>query len=220
MTAFPDDAARDYDTRILRMVPGYNLAQELAATMLTAKPVPTKILVAGCGTGSEIIAIAKALPQADITGVDPSPGMIAAARKRMQDAAIAYRVRLETGTVETLDDRPDYDACMVSLVLHFLAGDDNKRAFLTAIRTRLRSGGKLLLIDPALTEDFREPYGAWLAANGLDAMAVAAILNRTAREWHRLLPEQLAALLHDSGFGKPETFFTALAYRGVIATAR
>lgn len=221
MTAFPDAAAHDYDTRILRMVPGYLLAQDLAAAVLAAAvPPPSTILVAGCGTGSEILAIARALPDACITGVDPSPGMIAAARRRIDDAGLSGRVRLETATVDALDDRPDHDACMVSLVLHFIADDGGKGAFLSGIRRRLRPDARLVLIDPAAEEGLAPAYGAWLAANGLDAEGVLAVLNRTAHQWHCVSPERLAALLHQSGFGPPETFFTALAYRGVVANAR
>ena len=154
------------------MVPGYLLAQDLAAAVLAATmPAPSTILVAGCGTGSEILAIARALLGACITGVDPSPGMIAAARRRIDDTGLSGRVRLETATVDALDDRPDHDACIVSMMLHFIADDGGKGAFLPGIHRRLRPDARLALIDPAADEGRAPACGERARRRGCKAIS-------------------------------------------------
>lgn len=54
---------------------------------------------------------------------------LAAARRRIDDTGLSGRARLETATVDALDDRPDHDACIVSLMLHFIADDGGKAPF-------------------------------------------------------------------------------------------
>ena len=62
MTVFPDHAAVDYDERIENLVPGYALALALFGCTLAGRINPQgTILVPGCGTGSEILALASTL---------------------------------------------------------------------------------------------------------------------------------------------------------------
>ncbi|MBN8930469.1 MAG: class I SAM-dependent methyltransferase, partial [Rhizobium pusense] len=84
MTVFPDQAAIDYDTRIENLVPGYALALEIFGCALAGEIDPRgAILVPGCGTGSEILALAHAFPEARFTAVEPSRAMLEKARNRL-----------------------------------------------------------------------------------------------------------------------------------------
>lgn len=92
-TRFPDAAAADYDRRILTLVPGYQFAQSLlTATLAQTLPPQARLLLAGCGTGNELIALADIGPQWLFSAVEPSAGMLAAARIKAEVAGCEPRV--------------------------------------------------------------------------------------------------------------------------------
>lgn len=218
MTIFPDSAATDYDARILRMVPGYALAQEILACALAARlERSSRILVVGCGTGSELIALAKQLPDARFTAVEPSGGMLAVARKKVDLAGLSSRVDLVQGLLDDVAER-SFDAAVVILVLHFLADDGRKADFLSGVRERLGKNGMLALFDPvAIGEE--ATYDRWLAGGGLGAAERGAIIARARNDWHCVTAERLDELLRQAGFASSTLLFNALNYRGLVAIA-
>ncbi|WP_302789468.1 methyltransferase domain-containing protein, partial [Escherichia coli] len=95
-TRFPDAAAADYDRRILTLVPGYQFAQALlTATLAQTLPNDATLLLAGCGTGSELEALAAANASWRFSAVEPSAGMLAAARAKAEAAGYAPRVSFQ-----------------------------------------------------------------------------------------------------------------------------
>ena len=100
----------------------------------------------GCGTGSLAIA-AKACvgPSGQVCGVDPSPEMVARARRKA--ARAGAEVRFETAAVEALPF-PDttFDAVLSSLMLHHLT-EEGRRQGIGEIARVLKPGGKFLAID-------------------------------------------------------------------------
>jgi ubiquinone/menaquinone biosynthesis C-methylase UbiE len=76
-----------------------------------------RVLDVGTGTGSLALAVEKALPGAQITGIDPSEGFIAFARKN----AKSPRARFEVGDAQALRF-PDasFDQTMALLVMNFI----------------------------------------------------------------------------------------------------
>lgn len=76
----------------------------------------TKILEVGCGTGKNLLALAQAFPDADITGVDVSGDMMAMARRNLR----RYHNRIEL--IEqpyqpAADGSPRYDLILFSYAL-------------------------------------------------------------------------------------------------------
>lgn len=92
-------------------------SRPLAALFRDALPLPPAgdILDAGCGTGALAAAILARHPASRITGLDPSPAFIAAARAGLPQA------RFATGDIQALD-LPDasQDAALALLVLQFV----------------------------------------------------------------------------------------------------
>jgi len=75
------------------------IADRTADLALSAAPAPQRILDVGCGTGYLLRQLADRCPDAaELTGVDPAPAMIAAARA----AAADDRLRWREGTAEAL----------------------------------------------------------------------------------------------------------------------
>lgn len=218
MTAFPDQAADDYDERIVRRVPGYRLGPELAAAVLANRlKGNAHILVAGCGTGGELVELARALPAARFTAIDPSAGMLEQAATKARDHGFADRVKFLQAAVQ---DAPaeTYNAAIAFLVLHFLSDDGAKANFLQTLANRLGDGAPLVLVDPADSSAFDDDYRQWMVQQGLGAEAADNVVTRTKSTWFCVTPERLSALLLQAGFEVSEPFFKAFGYRGIIAS--
>ncbi len=217
MSAFSDLAAVDYDERIVARVPGYRLGQQLAAAILANRLGDgTHVLVVGCGTGEDLIALVRALPVTDFTAIDPSAGMLARAETKARQYGFANRVRFEQATAVDAP-RETYHAALASLVLHFLRDDGAKAAFLKAVADRLCDGAPLVLIDPTDASLFEDDYRQWMIGQGLEVEAADDVMTRVRKDWFRATPERLADLVTEAGFEAPQVFFTALGYRGVVA---
>ena len=94
------------------------------------------ILDAGCGTGA---AIAQVLQRADcqISGIDPSATMIAAARRRLQKRASLYHA----GIMEMPLAAASIDAVLLLNVLYFC---DVEGQMINRLRETLKPGGRLV----------------------------------------------------------------------------
>jgi len=96
-----------------------------------------RVLDAGCGTGAALAMLLERAP-VEAWGVDPSPAMIASARRRL-----GARARLERVAIEELPFAPgSFDAAMALNVLYF-AGLDG--AMVASLHRVLRPGGRLVV---------------------------------------------------------------------------
>jgi SAM-dependent methyltransferase len=106
-----------------------------------------QMLDVGCGTGSLVFLLGRALPSATVVGLDVSAPNIQAAevQRAMLDAATSARVRFE---------RVDYlarpavpvDAVTSDGVLHLIPGDT--RALFAKLAADVRPGGVLVICMP------------------------------------------------------------------------
>jgi len=92
----------------------------------------------GCGSGPYIV---EALQRgaASVTGVDPAPGMIELASRRLQSARQAERVRLVTGFFPNVELEP-HDHAIVMGVFDYLA---DPLAFLQGVRRVTRESAQV-----------------------------------------------------------------------------
>jgi ubiquinone/menaquinone biosynthesis C-methylase UbiE len=90
-----DGLAPSWETRI---GPHHLWALELA---LADVPPPRRVLDLGTGTGVVALALAERYPEAEIVGIDLSPGMIDEARRKLP-SELAGRVRFEVGDASQL----------------------------------------------------------------------------------------------------------------------
>lgn len=220
MTIFPDHAALDYDDRIVRLVPGYPLAVDLMACILApCFSGPCRILVPGCGTGTEMLALAGLLPHARFTAVEPSPGMLELARRKLALAGVEDRVTFIQGMVGDSPDAP-HDAATLSLVLHFLPDNGAKAALLGEIARRLIDNAPLLLFDAVWSDAADNALRLWLQRQGHGEGIANAVLKRMRSQWHRSSPERVGQLLAEAGFSAIEPFFQAFGFLGLRAQRR
>ena len=112
----------------------------------------------GCGTGQVAEALAPFVGQ--VIGVDSSPSMLKAAKKRLLEHK---NVDLRAGTLEALPvNDGGVDAAMMFLVLHHVG--DPARCLAEAARA-LKPGGRLVVVDmlPHERDEYRSQMGhLWL----------------------------------------------------------
>ena len=104
------------------------------------------VLDVGSGTGGLALAVREQVgPAGEVCGVDPSPEMLARARRKAARRGAA--VRFETAPVEDLPF-PDatFDAVVTSLVLHHVA-EENRARGVAEIARVLKPGGRFFAAD-------------------------------------------------------------------------
>jgi ubiquinone/menaquinone biosynthesis C-methylase UbiE len=149
-----------------------------------ALPPRARVLDVGCGTGTQLVWLARAHPDAELVGIDGDAKVLAIAREKLARAGV--RVQLDEGLATALP-YPDarFDRVVSSLVLHHLPDADKRRA-LSEIRRVLAPGGSFLLAD------FGPPQ-SWLER-------VSGALLMHAEHARTNLQHGLAPLLAEAGF--------------------
>ncbi|MER5635575.1 methyltransferase domain-containing protein [Kitasatospora sp. NPDC002227] len=139
-----------------------------------------RALDVGCGTGYLTRCVAHAVgPTGTVLGVDPSPDVLAHARRR---AARHPHCTFTDGIAEELPGPDDaYDVVVSSLMVHHLPEGVRARAAAEMFRV-LRPGGRLLLAD------FRPPAGP-LARHLVGAVAGPVMQHNPVHQLHPLVRE-------------------------------
>jgi SAM-dependent methyltransferase len=104
-----------------------------------------RILDLGCGTGSLVMRLADAFPDASLTGIDISAANIRAARDQAAAVGRANRIRFENGDYLAYTTEP-FDAIVADGVLHLIPGDTDR--LLKKIAGDLRDGGVFVCSMP------------------------------------------------------------------------
>jgi S-adenosylmethionine-diacylgycerolhomoserine-N-methlytransferase len=134
-----------------------------------APPPGARILEIGCGTGRNLIRVARTYRDVECFGVDVSSVMLETARRSIKSAGLEHRIRLAQGDAETLDPQrllghAAFDRIMISYALSMIAP---WRRVLAHAATLLAPGGTLGVVDfgdqAALPAWFRALLRGWLA---------------------------------------------------------
>lgn len=130
-------------------------------------PAGGKVLEVGCGTGRNLIAVAKRYPDAQLFGLDISEAMLTTARAKVAAAGFANRITLKQADATAFDaaalfGHATFDRVFFSYTLSMIPD------WLAALRQGARAtGGALHLVDFGQQEGlpgwFKRGLGAWLA---------------------------------------------------------
>ncbi len=124
-----------------------------------ARPAPARILEVGCGTGRNLVALARRFPRATLTGVDLSDAMLAIAQRKT--AAYGSRIRLVRCAYDVPVAEAGHDLVLCSYALTMF--NPGYEAALTAAQRDLAPGGHIALVDFHAT---RFPwFSRWMGAN-------------------------------------------------------
>jgi 2-polyprenyl-3-methyl-5-hydroxy-6-metoxy-1,4-benzoquinol methylase len=104
-----------------------------------------RVLDLGCGTGSLVVELATALPNAFVTGLDISGPNIAAARVRLADHPASGRIVLERADYLTFRAEP-FDLIVADGVLHLIPGPTS--ALMAKLAADLEANGLLVCAMP------------------------------------------------------------------------
>jgi len=154
---------RDYDftpesylSMMREAVPGYDRLQDetSAATGVGAKSV----LELGTGTGETAQRVLDRHPEAQLVGIDASPGMVEVARVSLP----SDRVKLLIGRLEDPLPEGSFDLVVSALAVHHLEGTGKADLF-RRIAGRLDPAGRFVLADVV------EPVNPSYVATAIDA---------------------------------------------------
>ncbi len=121
----------------------------------------------GCGPGNSTELLAARFPGAAVTGLDSSPDMIEAARKRLP------ALRFELAGIESWDEPGPFDVILANAVLHWVP---DHAALFPRLAGKLASGGSLAVQMPDNLEEPAHRLMREVAADGpwADQLANAA----------------------------------------------
>jgi S-adenosylmethionine-diacylgycerolhomoserine-N-methlytransferase len=133
-----------------------------------APPAGGAVLEIGCGTGRNLIEVARLYPKARLYGFDISAAMLASARNSIGAAGLAARVTLASADARSFDPVPSFgcaafDRIFISYVLSMIPG---WRDVLGRAVACLAPGGSLHIVDfgqqRRLPRCFRPLLFSWL----------------------------------------------------------
>jgi tRNA (cmo5U34)-methyltransferase len=182
---------------------------------------PAKILVVGAGGGEEILRLGLDNPHWSFVGVDTYQPMVELARRRLAESSVGARSQVHATTIEDLDDR-EFDAATCILTAHFVPDDGPKLAFFKSIRTRLKKGAPLAIVDgvgvtgEAQTELLRRIWKRHAIRNGV-AEDVAAANAQNFAKVAVVSEDRQEELLTTAGFERLTPIFRGLSIKGWLA---
>lgn len=138
--------ARAYDALVWVLTLGHERRFRERLAELARLEAGQSVVDVGCGTGALAI-VTKAFVGAggQVAGVDPSPEMVARARRKAAKAGV--EIRFDMGTIEALPF-PDatFDTVLASLMLHHLTDEGLGKGIGEIVRV-LKAGGRFLAVD-------------------------------------------------------------------------
>ena len=199
-----DNIAPTYDALNHTLSAGIDRWWRRRAVRIVSRGCPQRVLDVATGTGDLAIALARRMPQCRVMGVDLSEGMLALAREKARQAALAERIEFVCGDAERLDAADgEFDAVTVAFgVRNF--GD--LAAGLREMRRVLRRGGVAAILELSIP---RNPVIRWLY--GLYSHSVMPLLGGAVsrdRAAYRYLPESVEE------FPAPDKFLDIMAGAG------
>lgn len=221
---FDEKRANIYDSKIRRIVPGYEVMHDLSLNLLhNCLPSNANVLVSGAGTGQEVLSYAIVNPTWQITGVDPTEKMLSVAIERVKEKEMGNRIHLENGQVKDLPPVPFFDAATSILVMQFIPDDGSKKDYLTEISTRLKPGAKFIIVDlvgDKTTHEFSMFLSTWEARQILieeDKAEVKKDFEHVKRDLQFITENRMNDLLQEGGFREIHKFFQSYLFSGWIA---
>ncbi len=147
----------------------YLLGRDRAIADL-AVPAGGTVLEIGCGTGRNLVRIARTYPEAACHGLDVSAAMLATAARSVARAGLESRIRLARGDAtafdpEALFGRASFDRIVISYALSMIPPWER---VLAEAAGHLAPGGRLHVVDfgaqAGLPRPARLLLNRWLAA--------------------------------------------------------
>ena len=148
----------EYDARIRTFIPFYEEMLDVAADAVPARA--RRIVDLGIGTGALAARCLARAPRAVVVGIDADADILAAAARRIGSRASFVVDSFLRAPL------PSCDAVVASFALHHVRTRNAKRRLYRRIRSALRPGGVLVVVDCQPSRDSRvagRQRDAWTA---------------------------------------------------------
>lgn len=191
-----DQIAQDYDEQRRKLIPCFDDFYATAVSLASLTTYSPRILDLGAGTGLMAGYLINQYPNAHITLIDLSEGMLDIAKLRFKNHS---NVTYIAADYTKYDFTGHYDLVISSLSIHHLEDMDKKNLY-NRIYTLLHKNGLFINADQvlgntkALDELYKSDWHSKVGASGLTAQALAAAHDRTKLDRMATLDEQLAWL--------------------------
>lgn len=156
MADFFDARSDGYDEHMRRSVSDFHAFYESIASPISKTSRAIRILDIGCGTGLELEGIFTRAPNARVTAVDLSEGMLANLRKtheeRLDQLAVVKGSYLEVPLGESV-----YEYAVAVMTLHHLL-PDRRRQLYDRIKKALKPGGTYIEGDWVVSQPEERRY--------------------------------------------------------------
>ncbi len=223
---FNGEWSNEYDDTAPKIIPAYHSIYELAQHLLRDRlHREAKILVAGAGTGKEIIDCSLNNPHWSFTGFDPAEAMLSIATKKVAAANLKDKISLVYGLIDNVIEK-DFDAATSILVMHFLPDDGTKFNFLKGIADRLKPGATFILVDlegEIGSDEYTTLNAAWKNQQEFirdESDRVSEEFTMREREVQFISQKRIESLLEEVGFLRIHKFFKAYLFGGYVAIKR
>jgi tRNA (cmo5U34)-methyltransferase len=218
--------SNEYDDKAHKIIPAYHSIYELTQHLLRDRlNKEARILVAGAGTGKEIIDCSQNNSLWSFTGFDPAEPMLSIARKKVAAASLENKISLVQGIIDDVTEK-DFDAATSILVMQFLPDDGTKLNFLKGISDKLKPGALIVLVDLE-GEIGSYEYNTFNAAWKNQQLFIRGENDRVRKEFiirekevHFIPQKRIESLLEEVGFYKIHKFFKAYLFGGYVAIKR
>ncbi|MCP3874585.1 MAG: class I SAM-dependent methyltransferase [Desulfobacteraceae bacterium] len=223
---FNGEWSNEYDDMAHKIIPAYHSIYELTQHLLRDRlNNEARILVAGAGTGKEIIDCSQNNPYFSFTGFDPAEPMLSIAGQKVAAASLENKISLVLGLIDDVAEK-DFDAATAILVMHFLPDDGTKLNFLKGIANKLKPGALIVLVDlegEIGSDEYNTLNAAWknqqLFVRGKKDRVIEEFEIRE-KEVHFIPQKRIESLLTEVGFTKIHKFFKAYLFGGYVAIKR
>lgn len=213
---FDQNAAASYDEKTALWATSRDALFSLMRLIFAELPAESRILCVGAGTGTEMIALARAFPNWRFTAVEPASAMLDICRRKAEENGIASRCTFHEGYLDSLPASNPFDAVTCLLVSQFLKASDERSRFFGQIAQRLRPGGILISSDlvlglsPPVHQSLFDVWLRMLGGSGwkeedIEKMRAAWRLHIAA-----LTAPEIEAIIAAGGFETPVLFFQTL----------
>ena len=223
---FNGEWSNEYDGTAHKIIPAYHSIYELTQHLLRDRlNKEARILVAGAGTGKEIIDYSQNNSHWSFTGFDPAEPMLSIAKKKVGAASLENKISLVLGLIDDVTEK-DFDAATSILVMQFLPDDGTKLNFLKGIADKLKPGALIVLVDlegEIGSDEYNTLNAAWknqqLFIRGENDRVRKEFIIRE-KEVHFIPQKRIESLLEEAGFFKIHKFFKAYLFGGYVAIKR
>ena len=204
MSDFFDARSEGYEEHMARTVISFDHFYQAIASPIPETDRAVRILDIGCGTGLELDVVLRKAPNAIVTGIDVSAGMLHRLRAKYADRA--EQLHLVQGSyLRAPLDASDYDYALAVMTLHHLL-PTRKRHLYRRIRDVLKSDGVYIEGDWVVSPEEERTYLAEYEAR------VRAVDASEEGMYHIDVPLSLGTerrLLLDAGFSTVDVIWQA-----------